>query len=190
MKFIIHKQLLYPFLLSLLPKQRTDPDFTGSVNAYFNFPRTTSYMQSEPIEISKQLTTTTQSAVHEATQHGTQPLDLHATDNAVEKQGVSIFSTLDDTIGGADHHADNTTRFRQLQIGEHDSSHRPSYQRITEYENASLPVTPRVEDEGPAFKIVKSRSPQPGGPHVDNFPNGMGNSRSIFSNTTNNPQRF
>jgi hypothetical protein len=49
---------------------------------------------------------------------------------------------------------------------------KPSYQRIAEYENALAPSSPRKENEGPAFKVIKKKGNRLDGLQLDNFPNG------------------
>jgi hypothetical protein len=49
---------------------------------------------------------------------------------------------------------------------------KPSFQLISEYENALLPSTPRKHNEGPGFKVVKKQSSTLDGPQLENFPNG------------------
>jgi hypothetical protein len=48
---------------------------------------------------------------------------------------------------------------------------KPSFQRISEYENALLP-SPRKQNEGPRFTIIKKQSNTLHGPQLENFPNG------------------
>lgn len=50
------------------------------------------------------------------------------------------------------------------------------WKRISEYENALAPPSPRKENEGPAFKVVKKKGTNTSsidGPQLDSFPNGM-----------------
>jgi hypothetical protein len=46
-------------------------------------------------------------------------------------------------------------------------------QRITEYESGSAPSTPKRQEEGPLFKVVKKNSSNGGGYPIEEFPNGM-----------------
>ncbi|RAL63948.1 hypothetical protein DID88_003136 [Monilinia fructigena] len=49
---------------------------------------------------------------------------------------------------------------------------RPSYQRISEYENALAPSPPRRQSEGPGFQVMKKKgSTTDEGPQLENFPN-------------------
>lgn len=54
-----------------------------------------------------------------------------------------------------------------------DARPKPSFQRISEYENALAPSPPRQLSEGPAFKIIKRKGNRLDAPQLDNFPNGM-----------------
>jgi hypothetical protein len=49
---------------------------------------------------------------------------------------------------------------------------KPSFQRISEYENALVPSPPRKASEGPGFKVVKKKGGRSDGPQLDQFPNG------------------
>ncbi|CZT06765.1 related to f-box/wd-repeat protein pof10 [Rhynchosporium agropyri] len=48
---------------------------------------------------------------------------------------------------------------------------KPTFQLISEYENALSPVPPRKLSDGPAFKVVKKKGQRDGGPQLENFPN-------------------
>ncbi|RDW80761.1 hypothetical protein BP5796_05459 [Coleophoma crateriformis] len=48
---------------------------------------------------------------------------------------------------------------------------KPSFQRISEYENALSPSPPRKQNDGPAFKVVKKKGNRLDGPQLENFPN-------------------
>lgn len=50
---------------------------------------------------------------------------------------------------------------------------RPSFQQISEYENALAPSPRRKSSEGPTFKVIKRKGNRLDGPQLDNFPNGM-----------------
>jgi hypothetical protein len=50
---------------------------------------------------------------------------------------------------------------------------KPSFQRISEYENALTPSPPRKQSEGPGFKIIKKKGNRVDAPQLDEFPNGM-----------------
>lgn len=56
---------------------------------------------------------------------------------------------------------------------------KPSFQRISEYENALSPSPPRRQNEGPAFKVIKKKGGKNDGPKLDEFPNGMVSSYTI-----------
>lgn len=43
---------------------------------------------------------------------------------------------------------------------------------IIDYENALLPASPKVEDDGPVFKVVPSKPGRKAGQRLDQFPNG------------------
>ena len=42
---------------------------------------------------------------------------------------------------------------------------------IIDYENALLPASPKIEDDGPALRVIPSKSRREG-PQLDQFPNG------------------
>jgi hypothetical protein len=54
-----------------------------------------------------------------------------------------------------------------------DTRLKPSFQRISEYENALTPSPPRKQSEGPDFKVIKKKGNRLDGPNLDEFPNGM-----------------
>jgi hypothetical protein len=49
---------------------------------------------------------------------------------------------------------------------------KPSFQRISEYENALSPLPPRKLNQGPGFTVVKKSGNNLHGPQLENFPNG------------------
>lgn len=49
---------------------------------------------------------------------------------------------------------------------------KPSFQRISEYENALSPSPPRKPNHGPIFTVVKKPGNALSGPQLENFPNG------------------
>ncbi|KAH8812268.1 hypothetical protein F5884DRAFT_672228 [Xylogone sp. PMI_703] len=48
---------------------------------------------------------------------------------------------------------------------------KPSFRRISEYENALAPISPRRTSEGLGFKVVQSKNSRADGPQLDKFPN-------------------
>lgn len=49
---------------------------------------------------------------------------------------------------------------------------KPSFQRISEYENALAPSPPKRRNHGPAFTVVRKPGSASHGPQLENFPNG------------------
>lgn len=65
-------------------------------------------------------------------------------------------------------------RIGRLSLRESDENRpRPSFQQISEYENALAPSPRRKSSEGPAFKVIKKKLNRLDGPQLDNFPNGV-----------------
>lgn len=63
-------------------------------------------------------------------------------------------------------------RIGRLSLRESDENRpRPSFQQISEYENALAPSPRRKSSEGPAFKVIKKKLNRLDGPQLDNFPN-------------------
>jgi hypothetical protein len=50
---------------------------------------------------------------------------------------------------------------------------KPSYQNIAEYENALASGSPKIQNEGPVFKVIWKKGSAHNGPQLDEFPNGM-----------------
>jgi hypothetical protein len=65
-------------------------------------------------------------------------------------------------------------RLGRLNLGDNDENRpRPSFQQISEHENALAPSPRRKSSEGPIFKVIKRKGNSLDGPQLDNFPNGM-----------------
>jgi hypothetical protein len=65
---------------------------------------------------------------------------------------------------------------RRARLNRRDSNEnrpKPSFQQISEHENALAPSPRRKSSEGPTFKVIKKKSNRLDGPQLDNFPNGM-----------------
>jgi hypothetical protein len=54
----------------------------------------------------------------------------------------------------------------------HGSRPKPSFQRISEYENALSPSPPKRRNNGPGFTVIKKPGNALHGPQLENFPNG------------------
>ncbi|KAI9649620.1 hypothetical protein NHQ30_002201 [Ciborinia camelliae] len=67
---------------------------------------------------------------------------------------------------------DESLRRLNLETNFENHRPRPSYQRISEYENALAPSPPRKQSEGPGFQVVKKKGGSSDeGPQLENFPN-------------------
>jgi hypothetical protein len=107
-----------------------------------------------------------------ASQHGFFPHSSHSADPPIPLDGTAIESSglIGDMVNGD---AELAERLRRLNVdGDLATRPKPSVQRISEYENASLPPTPKKQNEGPAFKIIKKKGHTLDGPQLETFPNG------------------
>jgi hypothetical protein len=133
-------------------------------------------MQPEPIASSPRINNTinpTESST--AAQHGFLPQQLHLADlqsppDEEEHIGSGESSSVESPPGVARLHE----QLRRLSLSDgHENRIKPSFQQISEYENALSPSPPRKESEGPGFKIIKKKGNRLDGPQLDSFPNGM-----------------
>lgn len=131
-------------------------------------------MQSQSTQASRQ------NIIHptEETRHSAQyglPLSSSELADLPSPHDGGVFLHGDEANTSASNDAEVVERFRQTNLNGHsENRERPSFQRIAEYENALMPQTPKKEDEGPAFKIVKKKKGHTlDGPQLDKFPNGM-----------------
>lgn len=124
-------------------------------------------MQPEPIESSTPiLNPSDASRPANASQHGIRPEELRSADERDPREG----SISADASPGADARLQELQR---LSLNEETGTRpKPSFQRISEYENALSPSPPRKQNEGPAFKVIKNKSEKTDGTQLDAFPNG------------------
>ncbi len=127
-------------------------------------------MQPEPIEPSTHTQNTNASETSTTPQYGFHPLPhpspvLGDSLEHHHSESESPNDTVED--------AGLRSRLRGLNIGEIYERPKPSFQLISEYENALSPSPPRKQSEGPGFKIVKKKGNRLDGPQLQNFPNGM-----------------
>jgi hypothetical protein len=131
-------------------------------------------MQSQPQENPEISTNTSTTVPNTTSQYGILANQLHSAGlrDPIDDSGYSgraeeggVASPVD-TEGVQD-------EFRGLNLSESNEERpKPSFQRISEYENALSPSPPRKASEGPGFKIVKKKGSRIDGPQLDQFPNG------------------
>jgi hypothetical protein len=131
-------------------------------------------MQSQPQENPTIPNSTNTTVPNTNPQYGILPNDLHSADSCepVNESGRSsraeeggVASPVD-TEGAED-------EFRRLNLSESNEERpKPSFQLISEYENALAPSPPRKPSEGPGFKVVKRKGGRSDGQQLDQFPNG------------------
>ncbi|CAG8977974.1 hypothetical protein HYALB_00001855 [Hymenoscyphus albidus] len=133
-------------------------------------------MQSEPIEISPISTNVNTSATSNTSQYGILPQDLHLADQPVprdeERSGSS--TSRSPSQGGASSTADAIVQaeFRRLNLSDKSTDRpKPSYEQISEYENALSHSPARKDSDGPAFKVVVKKGNSIDGPQLNEFPN-------------------
>jgi hypothetical protein len=136
-------------------------------------------MQPEPIDTSSPITTPSNASEHiNASQYGIRPDELHSagTRDSLHLDRLSAESSHTPNAIQAPSIGDSVLQeeLRRLSSGDrNDPRPNPSFQRISEYENALSPSPPRQRNEGPGFKIIKRKSNGINGPQLDAFPNGM-----------------
>ncbi|EHL00138.1 F-box [Glarea lozoyensis ATCC 20868] len=130
-------------------------------------------MQSQFHDIPTIPNTSSASVPSTSSEHGIlanelQSADLHDSVNVAERSGRADEggeASSVDTEGAQD-------EFRRLNLRESNEERpKPSFQRISEYENALSPSPPRKASEGPGFKVVKKKGGRTDGPQLDQFPN-------------------
>lgn len=100
-------------------------------------------------------------------QYGFSPEQLHP---AIDRGSV----TESADSGDDDEHDDAALQeqLRGLSVSDKKSKPKPSFSRISEYENALSPSPPREQNEGPGFKVIKKKGNRLDGVQLDHFPNG------------------
>lgn len=136
-------------------------------------------MPSEPIETSTHITIPSNASEPiNASQYGIRPEELHSSDERDSLHEESLSADSSPTPNPIQAHSTGDARLqdelRRLSLGDrNDTRPKPSFQRISEYENALSPSPPRKQSEGPGFKIIKKKNDRIDGPQLDAFPNGM-----------------
>ena len=136
-------------------------------------------MQPEPIDTSSRITTPSTASEHiNASQHGIRPDELHSADARDSLHGDRLSAESSHAPDAIPARSIGDTilpeELRRLILGDrNDPRPNPSFQRISEYENALSPSPPRQRNEGPGFKIIKKKNNGIAGPQLDAFPNGM-----------------
>jgi hypothetical protein len=135
-------------------------------------------MQSEPNEYSSALTNTPTEQPIQPFQHGFHSPEIrpafHAGDSYSEQSG-EVPSAAPVVAGDGDL-PDGLPRLNGVTDSNRRS--RPS-NVVSEYENALTPGSPKNPAQGPAFKVVRSKSNRRDGPRLDEFPNGNSISRNM-----------
>jgi hypothetical protein len=150
-------------------------------------------MQPEPSELSTDILNTLDAQDPDNTsQHGFLPNELHSADlrdhlpDGSAASGCSIRASDVIETQLSDEAELHEEQLRGLSFGgSHETRSKPSFQRISEYENALSPSTPRRQYEGPGFKIINKKGNRLDGPQLVSFPNGTNSLhfRSSLCNT-------
>ena len=146
-------------------------------------------MQSEPLETSlRTVTPSNTSEPTNASQYGIRPENLHSADLRDYLQDESPSANPSPVPSSSPAHSSGDAScqndLRRLSFGDrHEARPKPSFQRISEYENALSPSAPRKQSEGPVFKIIKKKNSSIDGLQLDAFPNGMCDSTTSCSAT-------
>ena len=112
-------------------------------------------------------------------QYGFLPKQLHSTelrDSLEEEHSATSKSSTTPNVADPPSHDDGRLQeqLRGLSLGDStDNRPKPSFQRISEYENALSPSPPRKPSEGPGFKVIKKKGNRDDSLQLDQFPNGM-----------------
>jgi hypothetical protein len=140
-------------------------------------------MQPEPIASSPRISNTINpTEPSTAAQHGFLPQQLHSADPQSPPDEEDIRSGDPGAVASPPGVARLQEELRRLSLSDgHENRIKPSFQRISEYENALSPSPPRKESEGPGFKIIKKKGNRLDGPQLDSFPNGMQPKMLAFS---------
>jgi len=143
-------------------------------------------MQSEPNASSPRIQTQINPlATPNASQYGFLPEQLHSADLHSSLDEEHVESPESSTSPNADDFSSEDTvlhrQLRRLSVNGVESRPKPSFQRISEYENALSSLPAKKQSEGPGFKIIKKK----GGnrldsPQLDKFPNGTVSPESSY----------
>ncbi|KAG9232802.1 putative F-box/WD repeat-containing protein pof10 [Amylocarpus encephaloides] len=127
-------------------------------------------MQSQPHEISNVSHAVNNAEPTPSSQHGILPADLLPADLRAPREGQcdGLARSSGESAGGAE----VQDEFGRLDLSKRTQDRpKPSFQRISEYENALSPSPTRKDREGPGFKVVKRKGQTLDGIQLDQFPN-------------------
>jgi hypothetical protein len=137
-------------------------------------------MQPEYPELSTPISKTINaSETSNTSQYGFLSEQLHTTDlrdPLEEEHSATSASSITANAVGSLSHDDARLQEQLHRLSFKDSTDnrpKPSFQRISEHENALSPSTTRKQSEGPGFKIITNKGNRVDGPQLDQFPNGM-----------------
>lgn len=126
-------------------------------------------MQPEPIAISHTTHTTNTSESASASQYGFQPDGLSSAElrDALDNEQAWSSDAGDEppSVENSPHRVarlNDNSEFRP----------KPTFNRISEYENALSPAPRRRSSDGITFKVIKKKGNRLDGPQLDTFPNG------------------
>jgi hypothetical protein len=131
-------------------------------------------MQSELNETSQNIhPLNPESIPFNTSQHGFLPQDLPPAELHDPREGAQ-------SCGGNAHELSSNDdspspqRIGRLSLRDSNENRpRPSFQQISEYENALANSARRNSSEGPTFKVIKTKRNRLDGPQLNNFPNGI-----------------
>lgn len=133
-------------------------------------------MQPEPLEPSTYTPQPNASESSSTPQYGILPLPQPSAvlrDSGEQLDGNSAAGERPaDVVESADEQG-LQEQVRGLNIQDEDENRpKPTFQLISEYENALSPCPARKSNEGLGFKVVKKKGHRLDGPQLENFPNG------------------
>lgn len=139
-------------------------------------------MQPESNESSPYTSNQTTPSEPNASQYGFLPEQLHSADErgSLEEESVESAGSHNAVEAGSRLSDDATLQeqSRRLSVGDNSTSKpKPSFSRISDYENALSSSPPRKQSEGPGFNIIKKKGSKTDGIQLDQFPNGMSTQR-------------
>jgi hypothetical protein len=136
-------------------------------------------MQLEEIATSTRTSISNASEPSNASQYGILAQQLQSADlrEPIEEERIGSAGSSHEATVTEPASADGVglqEELRRLKVNDRDEDRpKPSFQRISEYENALSPTPPRKQSEGPGFKVIKKKGNRLDGPQLDKFPNGM-----------------
>ncbi|SRR6266536_951508 len=134
-------------------------------------------MQLEEIATSTRTSIPNASEPSNASQYGLLPQQLQSADlrEPLEEERVGSAGSSHEATVTEPASADGAglQELGQLNLNDRNEGRpKPSFQRISEYENALSPTPPRKQSEGPGFKVIKNKANRLDGLQLDKFPNG------------------